>query len=61
MSTKNITSRFRLLPPPSHQDVSTRFFLYEPSWKSLQILKDIAKLEATVAGLKLEPRAHFEI
>ncbi|MBA7599930.1 hypothetical protein ES703_06976 [subsurface metagenome] len=57
----DITTRFRLLPPPTHEDVSTRFFLYQPSWKSLQILADIAALEAHVAGLKPSRRAHFEI
>lgn len=57
----DVGTRFRLLPVAQHKDVSTRFFLYEPSWKSLQILKEIAELEATVAGLERKPRAHFEI
>jgi len=57
----DIATRFRLLSPPTHQDVSTRFYLYQPSWKSLQILADIAALEAHVAGLELKPKAHFEI
>lgn len=55
---KDVAARFTL---PNYQDVSTRFLLYQPSWKSLQILEDIAELEATVAGLELGPRAHFEI
>jgi len=57
----DISTRFRLLPPVTHEDVSTRFYLYQPTWKSLQILEDIAALEATVAGLELKPKAHFEI
>ncbi|TET42887.1 MAG: LamG domain-containing protein [Dehalococcoidia bacterium] len=57
----DVATRFRLLPLVQHKDVSTRFFLYQPTWKSLQILKDIAALEATVAGLERRPRAHFEI
>lgn len=57
----DIAARFKLLPPPPYQDVSTRFFLYQPSWKTLQILGDIAALEAKIAGLKREPKAHFEI
>ncbi len=60
-ASMDIGTRFRLLPPAQHKDVSTRFFLYQPSWKSLQILKDIAELEATAGGLGLKPRAHFEI
>jgi len=54
------TTRFKL-QSVSHQDVSTRFYLYQPSWKALQILGDIAALEARIAGLKLKPKAHFEI
>lgn len=57
----DIGARFKLLPPASYQDVSTRFFLYQPSWKSLQILGDLAALEAKIARLKREPKAHFEI
>ncbi|MBA7584895.1 hypothetical protein ES708_26861 [subsurface metagenome] len=56
----DVATRFKL-KPLVYQDVSTRFHLYQPSWKSLQILKDIAELEAQVAGLKPKPRAHFEI
>ena len=56
----DIATRFKL-KPLVYQDVSTRFYLYQPTWKSLQILEDIAELEAQVAGLKLKPKAHFEI
>ena len=55
---KDISTRFGLYVP-TYQDVSTRFCL--STWKSLQILEDIAALEAKVAGLKREPKAHFEI
>ena len=57
----DIGTRFKLLAPTAYNDVSTRFFLYEPSWKALQILGDIEELEERIAELKRKPKAHFRI
>ena len=56
---KDTDTCFILSSPTSYQDVSTRFCL--STWKLLQILEDIAALEAKVAGLKREPKAHFKV
>ncbi|MBA7589387.1 hypothetical protein ES708_31472 [subsurface metagenome] len=45
----------------AHQDVSTRFFLCQPTWEEFQIQKAVAALKVEVEGLGLELGAHFRI
>jgi hypothetical protein len=53
----DIATRFRLILPAVYADIGTRFFLYVPTWKELQIQAEIADIQADIAGLS--PHAHF--
>lgn len=53
----DIATRFQLVVPHAFSDTNTRFFLYVPTWKELQIQAEIADLEADVDALGA--RAHF--
>jgi len=54
----DVATRFRLVFPYGYGDTSTRFFLYVPTWKELQIQAELAALQAEVGALP-GPHAHF--
>jgi len=56
----DIVARFGL-SIQTHRDTSTRFFLCQPTWEEFEIQQAVAALRARIAGLELEPRAHFRI
>lgn len=41
----NVATRFQLSFPYAYRDTSTRFFLYAPTWKELQIQAELADLK----------------
>ena len=47
-----------ILNVTAHGDAATRFFLYVPTWKELQIQKEIAAIEARIDGLR---RVHIQV
>lgn len=53
---KDVSARFRLAPPSAYSDIGIRFFLYVPTWKELELQKEVTELE-----LAIEPKAHFSI
>ena len=57
---KDTATRFKLSMQTS-QDVSTRFFLYQPTWEEIQIQKALAALKTRIVEPEIEPGAHFRI
>jgi hypothetical protein len=47
----DVATRFRLIVTATPIDINTRFFLYVPTWKEVQIQAEIADLNSQIAAL----------
>jgi len=57
---KDVSTRFRLAMPGAYNNIGTRFFLYVPTWKELEIQNEVVAINAELEDLK-HPKAHFKI